>query len=133
MNRTIVERVRCLLSSSKLPKHYGGEALLATVYLINLSPSYPLQGDVPNKVFYGKEVSYDHLKVFGCKAFVHIPQDERSKLNSKTRQCIFLGYGGNQFGYKLFDPIARKVVRSRDVVFVEDQTIEDIDTSQTYL
>jgi hypothetical protein len=53
--------------------------------LINLSPSYPLQGDVPNKVFYGKEVSYDHLKVFRCKAFVHIPQDERSKLDSKTR------------------------------------------------
>jgi hypothetical protein len=26
----------------------------------------------------------------------------------------------------LFDPIARKVVRSRDVVFVKDQTIEDI-------
>jgi hypothetical protein len=26
----------------------------------------------------------------------------------------------------LFDQIARKVVRSRDVVFVEDQTIEDI-------
>jgi hypothetical protein len=25
----------------------------------------------------------------------------------------------------LFNPIARKVVRSRDVVFVEDQTIED--------
>jgi hypothetical protein len=85
MNGTIVERVRCLLSSSKLPKHYWGEALLAAVYLINISPSYPLQGDVPNKVFYGKKVSYDHLKVFGCKAFVHIPQDERSKLDSKTR------------------------------------------------
>ena len=39
---------------------------------------------------------------------------------------MFLGYGGDQFGYKLYDPIARKVVRSRDVVFVEDQTIEDI-------
>jgi hypothetical protein len=26
----------------------------------------------------------------------------------------------------LFDPIAKKVVRSRDVVFVEDQIIEDI-------
>jgi hypothetical protein len=26
----------------------------------------------------------------------------------------------------LLDPIARKVVRSRDVVFVEDKTIEDI-------
>jgi hypothetical protein len=112
MNMTIVERVRCLLSCSKLPKHYWGEALLAAVYLINISPSYPLQGDVPHRVYYGKEVSYDDLKVFECKAFVHIPQDERSKLDSKTRQCIFLGYGGDQFGYKLFYPIARKVVRS---------------------
>ena len=32
----------------------------------------------------------------------------------------------DEFGYKLFDPIAKKVVGSRDVVFVEDQTIEDI-------
>jgi transposase InsO family protein len=84
MNMTIVERVRCLLSSSKLQKHYWGEALLDAVYLINVSPSYPLQGDIPNMVFYGKEVSYDHLKVFGCKAFVHIPRDERSKLDLKT-------------------------------------------------
>ena len=73
-----------MLSSEKLPKHYWGEALSTAVYLINLLPSYPLQGEVPNRVFYDKEVSYDHLKVFGCKAFVHIPQDERSKLDSKT-------------------------------------------------
>ena len=104
----------------------GGEALSTAVYLINLSPSYPLEGYVPNRVYYDKEISYEHLKVFGCKAFVHIPQYERSKLDSKTRQCIFLGYGGDQFGYKFYDPVARKVVRSRDVVFVEDQTIEDI-------
>jgi len=64
--------------------------------------------------------------VFGCKAFVHIPQDERLKLDDKTRQCIFLGYGLDEFEYKLFDPIAKKVMRSHDVVFLEDQTIEDI-------
>ena len=104
----------------------GGEALMTAVYLINLSPSYPLQGDVPNRVWYNKHVSYDHLKVFGCKAFVHIPQDERLKLDAKTRQCIFLVYGLDEFGYKLFDSIAKKVMRSRNVVFVEDQTIEDI-------
>ena len=48
------------------------------------------------------------------------------KLDAKTRQCIFLGYGLDEFGYKLFDPIAKNVVRSCDVVFVEDQTIKDI-------
>jgi hypothetical protein len=73
--------------------------------------------------YYGEEVSY--LKVFGCKAFVHIPQDERSKLDLNTRQCIFLGYGGDRFDYKFFYPITRKVMRSRDVVFVEDQINAD--------
>jgi hypothetical protein len=52
---TIMERVRCLLSSLKLPKHYWGETLLAAVYLINLSPSYPLQGDVPNRSFMARK------------------------------------------------------------------------------
>jgi hypothetical protein len=38
---------------------------------------------------------------------------------SRTRQCIyFFGYGGDQLGYKLYDPIARKSVRSYLVVFV---------------
>ena len=78
----------------------------------------------------GKDVSYDYLRVFGCKAFVHVPKDERSKLDAKTKQCIFLGYGHEEFGYKLWDPVERKMVRSRDVVFIEDQTIEDFDRDQ---
>jgi len=67
-------------------------------------------------------VSYKHLRVFGCRAFVHIPRDERSKLDKKTKQCIFLGYCKDEFGYRLWDLIDRKVIRSRDVVFFEDQT-----------
>ena len=112
MNKTLMERTRCLLSQAKLPKSYWGEALMTAVYLVNLSPCHYLDGDVPNGVWYNKEVSYDHLKVFGCKAFVHIPQDERSKLDAKTRPCIFLGYGLNECCYKLYDPISKKVIRS---------------------
>ena len=67
------------------------------------------------------------MRVFGCRAFVHIPKDERSKLDPRAKQCIFLGYGHEEFGYRLYDPVDKKVVRSRDVVFLEDQTIEDID------
>ena len=29
---------------------------------------------------------------------MHVPRDERSKLDSKTRQCIFIGYGHEEFG-----------------------------------
>lgn len=75
-------------------------------------------------------MSYDHLKVFGCKAFVHIPKDERSKLDVKTRQCIFLGYGQDEFGYKLYDLVGKKVVRSHDIMFMEYQTFQDIDKAE---
>ena len=87
---------------------------------INLSPSVPLKGDVPERVWTGKDVSYDHLREFGCKAFIHIPKDERSKLDVKAKPCIFLGYGHEDFRYRLWDPFRRKIVRSRDVVFLED-------------
>ncbi|KAL5842405.1 hypothetical protein ACOSQ3_013008 [Xanthoceras sorbifolium] len=127
MNRTLMERVRCLLSHAKLPKTFWGEALNTVVHVLNLSPCIPLKMDVPKRVWSGNDVSYDHLRVFGCKTFVHIPKDERSKLDAKTRQCIFVGYGQDQFGYRFYDPVHKKLVRSRDAVFVEDQTIEDID------
>ena len=43
--------------------------------------------------------------MFGYKAFVHIPKDERSKVDVKTQQCIFVGYGQDQFGYRFYDPV----------------------------
>ncbi|RDX98381.1 hypothetical protein CR513_18707, partial [Mucuna pruriens] len=66
------------------------------------------------------------------KASVHISKDERSKLDMKTRQCIFIGYGHDGYGhdgydYRLYDHVEKKLVKSCDVQFMEDQTIEDID------
>lgn len=101
MNRTIVERIRCMLSHAKLPNTFWGEAMMTAVDVINLSPTARLNGDVPNKFWTGKNVSYNHLKVFRCRAFVHIPTDERSKLDAKSKECIFLGYGNEEFGYGL--------------------------------
>ncbi|GJX93178.1 retrovirus-related pol polyprotein from transposon TNT 1-94 [Tanacetum coccineum] len=66
-------------------------------------------------VWSGKDVSYHHLRVFGCKASVHIPKDERSKLDVKNKPCVFLGYGQDELGYRLYDPVQKKLVRSRDV------------------
>ena len=99
--------------------------MLTACYLINRSPSAPLGFDVPEKVWTCKEISYNHLKVFGCKAFIHVPKEQRSKLDDKALPCIFIGYGNEEFGYKVWDPKTRKVIRSRDVVFHEDQTMKD--------
>ena len=115
-----------MLSYAKLPKHFWDEALYTAMHIINLTPIVILDSEVPNKIWFGQNVSYDHLHVFGCKTFFHIPSDERSKLDAKTRQCIFIGYGEDEFCYKFYDPVEKKLVRSCDVQFMKDQTIEDI-------
>ena len=95
--------------------------------LINLSPSVPLKGDVPERVWTRKDVSYDHLRVFGCRTFVHVPRNERSKLDVKEKSFIFLRYGHEEFGYRLWDPMNKKLIRRRVMVFLEDQLLNDID------
>lgn len=87
------------------------------VDLINLSLSVPLNCNFPQRLWTGKDVSFEHLRVFGCKKFVHVPRDKRSKLDSKAKQCIFLGYGHEEFGYRFWDPVTKKIIQSRDVFF----------------
>ncbi|GKB60954.1 putative RNA-directed DNA polymerase, partial [Tanacetum coccineum] len=62
--------------------------------------------------------------------FMHIPKDKISKLDVKGKPCVFLGYGQNEFGYMLYDPVQKKLVRSRDVVFEEDLTLKDVEKAE---
>ncbi|GKV36538.1 hypothetical protein SLEP1_g44659 [Rubroshorea leprosula] len=105
--------------------HTDGEVLKTVVYLINQSPFVVLNGDVSEKIWSGKEVSYKHLRVFGYKAYVHVPKKEKAKLDAKTKQCVFLGYGDEEYGYRLWDLKNRKLMRTKDVVFIENETVED--------
>ncbi|CAA0830118.1 Uncharacterized mitochondrial protein AtMg00810, partial [Striga hermonthica] len=56
------------------------------------SPRASLDGKVAEEVWTYNDVSFDHLKIFGCPAYVHIPADERSKLDAKSKKYTFLGY-----------------------------------------
>ncbi|GJY47001.1 retrovirus-related pol polyprotein from transposon TNT 1-94 [Tanacetum coccineum] len=56
--------------------------------------------------------------------------NERSKLDVKGKPCVFLRYGQDEFGYRLYDPVQEKLVRSRDVVFEEDQTLKDVENAE---
>lgn len=101
MNRTIMEKIIYMLSQAKLPKRFWDEALRTAVDVINLSPCITLDGDVAEYVWLGKGVSYKHLRVFGCYAFAYVPDNERLKLDGKTKECIFLGYSHDHFDYRL--------------------------------
>ena len=130
MNHTIVEKIKCMLRMANLPKSFWGEAVVIACYLINRSPLVPLDIDIPERVWTGKDVSYSHLKVFGCKTFIHVPKEQRSKLDSKSTPCIFVGYRDAKFGYKLWDPKEKKMIKSRDVVFHENENLVDFEKTE---
>lgn len=50
MNKTLMERVKCILSYIKLLKMFWGEVILAIVHVLDLSPYIPLQCDTPQRV-----------------------------------------------------------------------------------
>jgi len=108
-----------MLSGAGIGQEFWADAVGTACYLVNKSPSLVLGDKTPQEVWTGKEPSLTHLKVFGCDAYVHVPKENRSKLDKKAEKCIFIGYKDGLKGYKLWNPETKKVVYSRDVVFRE--------------
>lgn len=104
LNRTLVETTRAMLLDAMLPQKFWVEAVSTAAYLKNRSPTSAVDGATPHQAWYGKKPRVEHLRVFGSIAYVHVPKDERGKLDSKTKKCILLGYGSVQKGYRVFDP-----------------------------
>ncbi|KAL2230649.1 UNVERIFIED_CONTAM: Retrovirus-related Pol polyprotein from transposon TNT 1-94, partial [Sesamum indicum] len=120
MDRTLLEKVRCLLISSGLPKPFWGEAVLTAAHLINMSPSVPLSGKTPEFMWNGKLPDLSPLRVFGCSAFVY---QNSNKLEPRSLKCVFIGYPEGVKGYRLWvrSQPGFKVLISRDVTFNENE------------
>ncbi|KAE8690148.1 hypothetical protein F3Y22_tig00110925pilonHSYRG00035 [Hibiscus syriacus] len=131
MNRTLNERARSMRIHAGLPKFLWAEAINTAAYLINRGPSIPLDGRIPEEVWSKKEINLSHLRVFGCISYVHISSAERSKLDAKSNKCVFVGYGGDEFGYRFWDYENRKIIRSRDVIFNENVMYKDRSTVES--
>ena len=108
-----------MLRSVGIGQEFWAEAMETTCYLVNRSPTSTLIDKIPQEVWTGKKPSIKHLKVLGCDAYVHVPKEKRSKLDNKAEKCIFIGYKDGMKGYKLWNPITKKTIYSRDVVFRE--------------
>ncbi|KAE8703438.1 cytochrome P450 71A9-like [Hibiscus syriacus] len=131
MNRTLNERARSMRIHVGLPKFLWTKAINTAAYLINRGPSIPLDGRIPEEVWSKKEINLSHLRVFGCISYVHINSAERSKLDAKSNKCVFVGYGGDEFGYRFWDYENRKIIKNRDFIFNENVMCKDRSTIES--
>ena len=121
LNRTLVERARSMLMESHLNVDLWAEAVATAVYLRNRSPTKALSAVTPEEAWSGHKPDLRHLRVFGCRAFAKTPDPHRKKWDAKSQELIFVGYCEETKGYRLVHPVTKKLTRSRDVVFFEQE------------
>ncbi len=102
-----------------MPNYFWTEAVATIVYFLNRTPTAAIHGMTPEEKFIGKKLNVSHFRVFNYIAYVHVPDEKRSKLHPKAEKCIFIGYSLEQKGYICFNLSTRKLQVSRDVVFDE--------------
>ena len=90
-----------MLSGARLGQEFWVEVVDTTCHLVNRSTLLALEDKTPQEVWTGKKPSLSHLRVFGCDAYVHVPKEKRTKLDSKSEKCIFIEYKDGLRGYKL--------------------------------
>ena len=121
-NRTLIEKSRCLLFEAKLSKKYWAEAMNTAIYLKNRSPTAAVKDAVPEEVWTGKKIDLSHLRIFGCRAQVHVPKQKRKKFDSKSNEYMMVGYCETSKGYRLIDVNdPKKVIKARNVIFLENE------------
>ncbi|GAQ83662.1 putative retrotransposon protein [Klebsormidium nitens] len=124
LNRTLMDKVRPMLSESGLELKWWGEAILTANYVRNRTLTKKT-GKTPYEMFFGKKPDISNLRVFGAPAFVHTPAQRRKKLDPVSKPSIFLGYEPGTKGYRiLLTSDKRTIVVSKDVTFNERERNE---------
>jgi len=106
----------------------GRSYLHSATYVKNRVPTKAIEDNVPYEVFGGggKKPSVRYFRIFGCDAYVHVPKQNRKKLDFRSKKAIFLRYDLRSKACRLWDTEKNHVVISRDVKFNEYQFEERI-------
>jgi hypothetical protein len=114
-NQTVMNIARTLLKEKSLSNIFWAEAVACSVYLLNRSPTTSLKIKVPQEAWSGTKLNVTHL---------------RKKLDDRSEKCIFTGYSETSKDYRLYNPISKKLILSRDVKFMENQFWNDSENQQ---
>ncbi|KAM2036667.1 hypothetical protein ACFX16_039588 [Malus domestica] len=132
-NRTVIEMAKSVLHDKGMPYYMWAEAVHTVVYLLNRCPTKSLDSITPFEAYSKRKPGIAHLKVFGSVCYVHTPSELRHKLEPKSIKGVFVGYAKCEKGYRVFDPISKRLILSRDVVFDENSAWDWERSTERYM
>jgi transposase InsO family protein len=118
-NRTVMEMARCMLKGMKIPGKFWGEAVRHAVYLLNRLPSKPMGEVTPFEAWNGRKPHLGHLRVFGCLSHAKQTAPHPKKLDDRSHKMVYFGVAEGSKAHRLYDPVQKRIIVSRDVIFEE--------------
>lgn len=119
-NHTILNMVQSILMNKSIPKSFWPEAVKWSVHVLNRCPTFAAKNIKPEEAWSNHKPNVDHFKKFGCIAYARIPDEQRKKIDNKGVKCIFLGVSDESKACRLYNPVTKKIIISRDVIFYEE-------------
>ena len=107
-----------MLQSASMPNIFWAEAIATAVYISNMTPTHVLGSQSPFEIWTGRPADLSHLHIPFCQVYTLV-MTGRQKLDSKSKQCIYLGPALHDHAYRLYDPSTKKLIISRNVQFDE--------------
>ena len=115
-NRTIITAAHSMLIG--LPLTLWAEAIATAVYLRNRLSNRSIGKSTPYESLYHKKPSINHLRPYGTKVFVHLPEEKRlpgTKLMPRAIEGYLIGYTSSNKIYRIYIPSQHKVSETRQI------------------
>jgi hypothetical protein len=87
-----MEAVKTMIHDQDLQIHIWAEATRKTIYVQKILSYSALGFKTPEEKFIRKKLEVIHLKIFGFPVFIHIPKENKTKLDPSGKKGIFVGY-----------------------------------------
>jgi hypothetical protein len=133
----IIERSRALQIDSKLPKHLWPEVACAVGYLLNRTPQQknnwitPIERLNRFKGIENAKPKCSHIRIYGSKAYTLNHKIARTdKLAPRANVGYLVGWDSTNI-FRVWVPVLKRVIRTRDVTFDESHGFDPKDLEIT--
>ena len=121
--RTLIDMAHPSMLLSELPFFLVEDALKYANWIRHRLPTQTDKGWMsPHEYEYPQLIpDLAKAKRWGCKAYVHIPEERRTKGSIENAQSgYFVGFDDNQpYGYNIYIPKLNNIINSSNVTFIE--------------
>jgi hypothetical protein len=130
LNKDLQEKGRAMLEDSGLGEELWAEAMVTANYTRNWLPSR-VHRKTPWEKFFGEKPDVNHMRVFGARAYMHIPKENRKKMQSVSERGVFVGYELDCKAYRVLWERDGRILVSRDVIVDKKPAFGTIELSSS--